>query len=479
MKNLKISFRLESPLLINRFSTIDSILIHLYVQKHFGKNIPMEQLHDFDFLEKYADGYSGSIWYVKDSDPVLLENRSIVKKPEYEYLNAHRDNKIEYSMSSGEFKAYNLWFEVINVPEVYFYARGKKEIIEDLLKNLHFLGKKSAAGFGKISSYKIEVIEDDKSVFLAPNSPSRPISTKNHKINNSRIAYYNPRVPYWSNWTMESCYLPNSSLVEQPEIKTGCKEQVEDKYIKKYHSAINFVFDVLHKDKAHWQEIDIQTKALRADKILEDSETKHLCAFSGEEANSGILCKDINKTLGPTFTDYPSINPSRFISKQAFWTLQCGVNSRVGKNSLGFHLIDKSGIIYVMGKNKTKTIAAAIKEADLPFNLALKTTANNQHVVFKSKLTISKDLIACQYGNETYYFGLDEALECIKRVDEMVEKYPITKTHLIPSPQVSGTFAKLRQEAQNNEVIAAVSDFYKQYSKDVRAGAFLLGIGEK
>jgi len=97
-------------------------------------------------------------------------------------------------------------------------------------------------------------------------------------------------------------------------------------------------------------------------------------------------------------------------AKQTFWTLQCSVNSRVvGKKTLGFHIVDKNGITYVMGKNKTKSIEQAIQDASLPFNLALKTTPNNQHVVFKSNLTLSKDFIACQYGNETYYFGYEEA----------------------------------------------------------------------
>ena len=39
--------------LIGRFSTIDSILVNLYVKRHFGKNIEIEKLYVFDFIEKY------------------------------------------------------------------------------------------------------------------------------------------------------------------------------------------------------------------------------------------------------------------------------------------------------------------------------------------------------------------------------------------------------------------------------------------
>ena len=142
-------------------------------------------------------------------------------------------------------------------------------------------------------------------------------------------------------------------------------------------------------------------------------------------------------------------------------------------------MVDKNGITYVMGKNKTKSIEQAIKDASLPFNLALKTTPNNQHVVFKSNLTLSKDLIACQYGSETYYFGYEEAKECLKRVNEIIKDYPITKSHLIPNPQIDAPFISLKKDARNKDTILLISDFYKQYSKDVRVGAYILTIGEK
>lgn len=475
MENLKITFSLDSPLLINRFSTIDSLLVNLYVKRHFGKNIEVEKLYDFDFIEKYKDGYCGSIWFVEKGDHVMLENRCIVKKPEYEYLNENRSNKVEYNMGGGEFKAYNIWFEALIAPRVYFYVRGKKDIIEDLLNDLKFLGKKSALGLGHISSFKVETVDQDKSVFLNENTPSRPVSVKNHSIKNSRIAYYGCKVPYWANWLKEACYMPNSSLVETLYEGDGsCSTSIDESYLKEYHSAINFVYDALHKDVANWQEISLADKALRNDQII-DSEP-YLCAFSGEKSSEGILCKSIEKTLGSTFTDYAHLNGSKFVSKQTLWTIQCGVNSRVGKRSLGFHVIDKNGIVYVMGKNKTKSIEQAIDEAALPFNIALKTTPNNQHVVFKSNLTLSKDLIACFYG-ENYYFGFDEAKKCLERVKEIVAKYPVTKSHLIPSPQISAPFPKFRKEVEAGEAWDVVSDFYKQFNKDVRVGAFILTIG--
>jgi len=61
----------------------------------------------------------------------------------------------------------------------------------------------------------------------------------------------------------------------------------------------------------------------------------------------------------------------------------------------------------------------------------------------------------------------------------MIKNHPITKSHLIPNPQIDSPFINLKKEAKNEETIQAISDFYKQYSKDVRVGAYILTIGEK
>ena len=61
----------------------------------------------------------------------------------------------------------------------------------------------------------------------------------------------------------------------------------------------------------------------------------------------------------------------------------------------------------------------------------------------------------------------------------MIKNHPITKSHLIPNPQIDSPFINLKKDAKNKETIQAISDFYKQYSKDVRVGAYILTIGEK
>lgn len=480
-ENLKIVINLESPVLINRFSTIDSLLLALAVSRKFGKTFPegTDLLNEFDFLAKDKDGFTGSIWFVEKDAEVLLENKSIVKKSEYDYLNANRLRPIEYNQGGGEFKLYNIWHEVMSVKSIYYYARGDKEEIVSLLNDLKYVGKKGSIGYGKVTSFSIETIDKDKSVMLFAHTPSRPLSVKNYSLDNDRIAYFNAIAPYWKKSELEACYMPNSSLTESLYVKLEPAKLADKKYFEKYKSATSFAYDVLHNDTKGFSEVDYSKKLQKKDRLIKKADNEsYLCVFSAEESNEGILCDNLEKSIGDTFTDYAYAGDSKFISKEALWTLQNAVNNKATTKTLGFHLIDEKGITYVMGKLKTKTIKQALSEAKPPYNFALKTTSNNQHIVFKSKLTLSDELIACQLGNETYYFGLKEAISCIEDMRELIKKYPVTKSHLIPNPQPSEPFARFRKEAQNKEALKEISDFYKRYCKDVRAGAFILLIGD-
>ena len=477
MENLKISLRLNSPLRIDRFSTIDSILCALYVAKrNDGQPLSREDLVNLPFMAKSADGYCGSIWFVPESERISLENRAIVKKPEYDYLNEHRAKPKNYSEGSGEFKCYNIWFETLTVKEIYFYARGDKTEIEELLSALKYVGKKTSIGLGEVESFKVEVIEQDKSLFLdeAQTIPSRPLSVKNFNIKSDRVAFYRAQVPYWDK-ALEACYLPCASLSEKDHAISGNKLSNEK---ASFLSACKFVFDELSSDTTHWRDSGLEEFMAKGDEII-DNNTTLRCAFTGEILPKGIKYANLEKTLGETFTDYAFVENTGFISEPVIWTLRNGVNSREKKLTLGFHLVDNTGIVYVMGANKSKTISKAIREARTPFNFCIKTTANNQHTVFKSKNSISPELIACQYGNETYYFGITEAEECLKEAEELIKKYPVYKNQLIQSPQVSGPMLPLKKEARamGGELLDALSNFYKKYDKNVRAGAFLLTVG--
>lgn len=481
MENLKINIWLKSPLLISRFSTIDSILVNLYINKyHNGWIEDKSRLLNFDFLEKSKDGYNGSIWFVEKDEDVLIQRSTIAKRPDYDYLNSLNEKPKKYTVGSGEFKAYKITYRVQNIKKIYFYARGRKETIDELLKDLKFIGKKTSIGFGEVEKIETEIIDNDKSVFLDKNTPSRPISLKNYKINNNRIAYYNAKVPYWDKTTLEACYMPNSSLIETLYIKKENTKLADERYLKNYVSAVDFTYNLLHNDTTNWETHDVHKDIADKDKIKFDkNKDKFLCVISNTYKSDGVLLKKINTLLKSNFTDYAFLSSSKFISKEGYWVLKNGSLSRQKKLSLGFHILDENGITFVMGNKRTKTISDGINEAKLPFSLVLKTTPNNQHTVFKSTITLSKELISCQYGDETFYFDFDEAKNCLIEADNLVKNKGFKRSHLIPNPQMDSPFIKLNASMDNKENNKILSNFFKKYNEDVRAGAFLLTIGEK
>lgn len=73
--------------------------------------------------------------------------------------------RAEIDTARGFFKAYRNPLVYHVMPEIVFYAAGDKAEIERLLQNIAYLGKKSSQGYGEVSEWIVEVIDDDKSIF--------------------------------------------------------------------------------------------------------------------------------------------------------------------------------------------------------------------------------------------------------------------------------------------------------------------------
>lgn len=73
--------------------------------------------------------------------------------------------RAEIDTARGFFKAYRNPLVYHVMPEIVFYAVGDKAEIERLLQNIAYLGKKSSQGYGEVSEWIVEVIDDDKSIF--------------------------------------------------------------------------------------------------------------------------------------------------------------------------------------------------------------------------------------------------------------------------------------------------------------------------
>lgn len=472
MENLKISFNISSPLLINRYTTIDSILLYHYFK--LNNSDGTKSAVECDFIAKEHNTLSGSVWFVEDETILALYPSYITKKTEFNYLNENRKKIINYEEGKGNFKNFLIWSELLIVPKIYFYIRGNKEKIEEILKNVSFIGKKQSIGYGKVESYKIEVVKDDKGFKLDNSTASKPLPL-DFKLSSNKVAYWNRQPPYWDKTRLEPCYMPNNALIE-----TLNKAQKQDNYKKEYISATVFTYSILGDNK-EWRAYKVDDinhpKNKVSAKVDIVTNEEHTCAMCGTKAKRGKKGKKhkLKDVLSDTFNDFAYLDSNNFICEACLWSLENGFTAS-GKPTLGFHFIDENGISFVMGKNKTKTAKEVLKEAKIPFSFCFKTTANNQHTVFKSKLTISKDLTVVQYGDETVYFNLDEVNECISEMQRIVKDYPLKKNHLLPNPQVSDkSHSKLSNEAKKIEDIYKIlSNFFKKYDRGTRIGAYIM-----
>ena len=67
--------------------------------------------------------------------------------------------------TSATYKAYRMPLNIIMTPEVIWYAVGDRNEIESLLEEIPALGKKTSQGFGQVTEWVVEGIEEDWSLW--------------------------------------------------------------------------------------------------------------------------------------------------------------------------------------------------------------------------------------------------------------------------------------------------------------------------
>ena len=83
VKNLKVTFFLKTSVILDRYTTIDSILLyHFYKNKNHKKIINPLFDRETDFIKKENNTLSGSIWFISENTPIAIENVLIRKTPE-------------------------------------------------------------------------------------------------------------------------------------------------------------------------------------------------------------------------------------------------------------------------------------------------------------------------------------------------------------------------------------------------------------
>lgn len=222
-KSKCVPLEITATLVDGRFSSsdgvimLDSILYHAWYIKHAPQ--VLEGVYD-----------PKQIGHVGLPLKQLESNRWAASKGVYEeietqieYYNKRPDffagDKIDYldmdkgliSDSVGLYRAYRNPQLIRTVKDgiITFFAVGHKNEVEELLNLMVGVGKKTAMGFGFVSKWKVEEIDEDYTTEHPVYGLMRPIEVdKANKKYSNPIMEYAVKPPYWKAKNMRLCYVP-------------------------------------------------------------------------------------------------------------------------------------------------------------------------------------------------------------------------------------------------------------------------------
>lgn len=223
-ENLKITFYMRTPIALGHpWIHFDGLIAHLlrrqllrdeyYVQPSklpIGlDNILERDKIDPMPLERHVAGntfvYKASISFL---EPRQIYLTTIYKRFHERWSHEIRTKKRYIDTSRGRFRGFMMKLPYIPAKRVIFYCRGEKDRIEELLKGLAGLGKKVAIGFGTFREFKIEVIEEDRSLVWNGRA-MRPIPISMLRYwSDAFNSTYKP--PYWDKRNVRLCAPPGA-----------------------------------------------------------------------------------------------------------------------------------------------------------------------------------------------------------------------------------------------------------------------------
>lgn len=237
----KISFRMITPICLGGpWMHFDGLLAHLELRKKMCDeyyNLPSNTPLELDIqlpLRKifYAPNkyfYDASVSFIDGKlypyDAVAVAG---FRKRIYEQkIHEVETKKKKIETAKGPFKLYDMKLPYFPCREVSFLVAAKdKSWLEELLGFAASLGKKRSAGFGFVSSVKIEPAELDKAFILSDGTVTRPIPLSAIDMDATLKAHgtLKPipqavRTPYWDRQNVEVCVAPGSKVVPRDDLR--------------------------------------------------------------------------------------------------------------------------------------------------------------------------------------------------------------------------------------------------------------------
>jgi CRISPR type IV-associated protein Csf3 len=213
---LKVIFEMTSPIMLaHPFIHLDGLILHLLYRDLLGDDyycLPSKNPIDFSEwikapIKQTEDIYHASVSFF-DTDTKFAT--TIYKRFCTEYLDLLQTKKRKITRGSGFFRDYMMKMVYIPAKAVFFYVNGNRAEIERLLRHVVSIGKKTAYGFGRVKSLRIEEIDADYSI--AKNGIAmRPIPVRMlSDAETTMLLAYKP--PYWDKRNVELCAFPQTII---------------------------------------------------------------------------------------------------------------------------------------------------------------------------------------------------------------------------------------------------------------------------
>jgi len=469
MQNLKVTFKLSSPLILDRLTTIDGILLNAYYSyaASQGKKFPFDGEHKkIDFIHKQNGVFSGSIWYVSEDAHIDFDFMTYTKKSEHRKIFDLTKRK---TTKNASFKGFIASEEILIANEIYFYIKAKKEIVKALLANqISSLGKKQSIGYGEVEKIKVEEIDEDYGYMLNETTASKPLPIKDFEVKSKKVAQMRPMPPYWLEEGSVPCYMPTTSLVEKKD-ESFTNENFDFVNIPYQHNC-DFIYNhIKYAEDIVFKDVDLENfkNSKKSNAIWVKNNTTYKCAITNKISPIGMqnTIRNFIYKWRNNFADYTYIKNDDFLSKEALWCI-CNMDA------LGYTFINKDGLKYLQTTkakegSRYNDVLKNPKKLKPPFSINLKDTQNAQHISFKGKVSISDTFFIVQYGNTQLYVDNELLQEAIKEIEKITSETHITKTHLCGN--FKDLFHPLLKKSENNVFNRKIiNNFMKKYNKDIR-----------
>lgn len=219
MKNLAIKAMMVSPVIRSTgYATLDSILAAIVFEKtgsikaahndipvEFDGQMPMASAAYYNVIEEMPRSFVGNLRKQHQFDFSLLKQDP--KKP-------FARNPFESS-----FKDVMNTYSLVSASSITWYARGDKELIEQLLEPVSFIGKRRASGFGEVAYWSISETDEDPCM-TSTGKPRRPIPAFMFKGDKSLpITDAAWRPAYWDVMNRDGCFVPSLADILSVEEK--------------------------------------------------------------------------------------------------------------------------------------------------------------------------------------------------------------------------------------------------------------------